>query len=213
MAQSVFSTSPLIFARLVALSADAEQKEYWLETNLATIGRLAAACTIVINRQPISRIHAQIERRGSHYVLRNLGRNGTYVNGTLISDDHILQHGDKIGLATEEPLFTFSDSDPTVVPHVLFRYDEATLTFFLHEQALELTPTLFRLLLHLYRNRGKICTREECARAVWQNDYLPEYETDNLDKAIFALRQRLRKIDATADFIQIRRSFGYLLNI
>lgn len=202
-----------IFARLLALYEDAEQEEYRLESKVQTIGRLPGVCTIVVERQTISRIHAQIEQRGSHYIIRNLGRNGTYVNGLLIGDEQILQHGDKIGLTHPEPLFVFADSDPTVVPHDILRYDEGAMLFYLYDQPVELTPTLFRLLLHFYRNQGKVCTREECAEAVWQNEYLPEYAGDNLDKAIFGLRARLRRIAPDADLIQIRRGLGYVLEI
>lgn len=210
MTQPAATEIPVVFARLLPLY-ETVQEEYRLTANVQTIGRWPGVCTIVVEQQTISRIHAQIERHGSHYVLRNLGRNGTYVNGQLVEDEWILQHGDKIGLAMAEPLFVFADSDPTVVPHDILRYDEAAMRFYLNDEPVELTPTLFRLLLHFYRHQGKVCTREECAQAVWQDEYLPEYAGDNLDKAIFGLRARLRRIDPDADLIQIRRGLGYVL--
>jgi DNA-binding response OmpR family regulator len=165
----------------------------------------------VINRTAISRIHAQIDQRGSLFFLRDLSRNGTFVNGKRIEGEYTLCNEDKLGFANPEPLLIFADSDPTVVQVDALRYDETTVTFYLHEQALDLTPTLLRLLHHLYRHRGQLCTRDECAKAIWQEDYLPEYAADNLDKAIFALRQRLRKIDPNTDYIQSRRGLGFLL--
>lgn len=204
------ASSP-IFARLLAAHPDVEQPEYFLEDGVYTIGRLHGVCAVVINRTMVSRIHAQIERRGSLFILRDLSRNGTFVNGNRIVGDYILVNEDKIGFAHAEPLLLFADSDPTIVRVDALRYDEATLKFYLHEQPLELTPSLFRLLRYLYHRHGEVCTREECAKAIWQEEYLPEYEADNLDKAVFALRQRLRKVDPATDYIQSRRGVGFLL--
>lgn len=203
-------TTP-IFARLLAAHPDVEQSEYLLDTGLYSIGRLQGVCAIVINRTAVSRIHAQIEQRGSLFFLRDLSRNGTFVNGKRIEGEYTLSNEDKVGLANPEPLLIFVDSDPTVVQMDALRYDEATMKFYLHEQPLDLTLSLFRLLRYLYQRRGEVCAREECARATWQEDYLPEYEADNLDKAVFALRQRLRKIDPGVDYIQSRRGIGFLL--
>lgn len=198
-------------ARLVARHTDVQQPEYLLESGIYTIGRLADLCQIVVNRSNVSRLHAEIERRGSHFVLRNLGRNGAFVNGKRIEGEYILINEDTIGLSTPEPLFVFADSDPTVIPVELLQYDDKAMKFTLVGKPLELTPSQFRLLQHLYQHRGQLCTRESCARAVWQADYLPEYETDNLDKAINSLRERIRRIDPTADLIKNRRGLGYEL--
>lgn len=200
-----------VFARLVAAHPDVEAPEYILEDGVYAIGRLLGVCAIVINRTTVSRIHAQIERRGSLFILRDLSRNGTFVNGKRIEGEYTLINEDKIGLAHAEPLLIFADSDPTVVHVDALHYDDAAMKFYLHEQPLELTPSLFRLLRHLHHRRGEVCTREECAKAIWQDEYLPEYEADNLDKAIFALRQRLRKLDPEAEYIQSRRGLGFLL--
>lgn len=200
-----------IFARLVAAHPDVEAPEYILEDGVYAIGRLVGVCAVVINRTTVSRIHAQIERRGSLFILRDLSRNGTFVNGKRIEGECILVNEDKIGLANAEPLLVFADSDPTVVQIDALHYDNAAMKFYLREQALDLTPSLFRLLRYLHQRRGEVCTRQECAKAIWQEEYLPEYEADNLDKAIFALRQRLRKIDPETDYIQSRRGLGFLL--
>jgi DNA-binding response OmpR family regulator len=200
------------FGRLVALHSDVQTSEYGLDATICQIGRLADVCNLVVNRGTVSRIHAQIERRGSHFVLTNLSRNGTFVNGVRIEDETILANGDKIGLAGPEPLLLFADSDPTLAPAQPLRYDESLMLFFLQNQPLDLTPSQFRLLHHLYLCRGQICTRESCARAVWQEGYLPELETENLDKLLYSLRSRLRRIDPDAELIKIRRGAGYLLD-
>jgi len=107
-------TSP-VFARLLAVHPDVEQREYLLENSSYAIGRLQGVCAVVINRTAVSRIHAQIEQRGSLFVLRDLSRNGTFVNGKRIEGEYTLCNEDKLGFANPEPLLIFADSDPTAV--------------------------------------------------------------------------------------------------
>lgn len=202
---------PNLAARLVARHPDVQAAEYWLNNPKYTIGRLPAICDIVVKRQTVSRIHAEIERRGSHYILRNVSRNATFIAGQPIEGEHILTHGDEIGLATSDSVLKFIDTDPTDIPTELLRFDPKLSIFLLNGQPLELTPSQFRLLQHLYRNRGQICSRESCARAIWQEEYLPEMEADNLDRALHSLRDRLRRVASEVDLIKIRRGIGYVL--
>lgn len=200
-----------VVCRLVALHPNVQEVEYWLNKPKSIIGRLASVCDIVVNQPIISRIHAEIEQRGSHYILRNLSRNQTYIGRDAIVGDHVLANGDEIGLARPIPLLRFVDTDPTDLPIELLRYDSRLALFYLNNQPLELPRSLFRLLLHLYRHRGQICTRESCARAIWQEEYLPEYETDNLDRTLSSLRAYIRKAGGEDAIIAIRRGLGYVL--
>ncbi|MCI0694546.1 winged helix-turn-helix domain-containing protein [candidate division KSB1 bacterium] len=198
-------------AKLVALHADVQEREYWLIHDRYAIGRLPDVCQIVVTRKIVSRIHAEIERRGSHFVLRNLSRNQTFVEGSPIEGEHILAHSEKIGLAVPEPLLAFADSDPTIIPVEILHYDPRAMIFHLKGQPIDLAPSEFRLLQHLYRRKGEVCTRESCAEAIWGKDFLPEMAADNLDKALFSLRKKLRKVDEGAELIKIRRGIGYVL--
>lgn len=202
---------PNLVARLLARHPDVQEPEYWLNKQKYMIGRLPAVCDIVVNRKTVSRIHGEIERRGSHYILRNVSRNSIFIAGEPIEGEHILTHGDEIGLATSDSVLKFIDPDPTDIPTELLRFDPKLAVFLLNGQPLDLTPSQFRLLQHLYRNRGQICTRESCARAIWQEEYLPEMETDNLDRALHSLRDRLRRVLSEVDLIKIRRGMGYVL--
>lgn len=199
-------------ARLVALHADVDGAERVLDALVTVIGRLPEACDVVIRRPTVSRIHARIERHGSHYALVNLSRNDTFVNGQRLADVHILCHGDALGFANPEPVLRFMDTDQTVVaaPSRL-RYDDRRMSFSLDGRPLELTPNQFRLLQHLHRNVGRVCTREDCARAVWGDDFLPGMDADNLDKLVSALRKQFTQIDPSTDFVQSRRGIGFVL--
>ena len=199
------------FARLVALGKDIQPPEYLLETDRCTIGR-SPHCDIVVVRPTVSRLHARIERRGSHYVLYDLSRNLTYVNQKPLKAPHVLRDRETIGLALPEPLLLFQDNDPTAEPRPSrLRYDEKQLAFWLDDRRLSLPPLELRLLHHLYRNAGQVCTYEDCGRAAYGDDYSPHLLVDNLGKIVYRVRQELRRVDPTSDLIETRRGIGYML--
>lgn len=206
-------TSEALFAqaRLIRLHEDVVQPEYLLTADHYTIGRLVGVCEILVQRRTVSRIHARLERNGSHFVLHDLSRNQTYVNHAPIEGAHILHDRDLIGLASPEPLLRFVDSDPTLLTGGKLRLDESSMRFTWNQQPLDLTPSQWRLLHYLYQHRGEVCTREQCAQVVWGAEFLPGMDADNLDKVLSGLRARLREVDPLADPIAVRRGIGYTL--
>lgn len=207
-------------AKLLAINVDIVQPpEYFLKVEACTLGR-AIDCQIVVKRKIVSRYHARIERQGEGYILFDLqSANGTYVNEKRISDPHLLKNDDIIGLGGPEALLRFSDPDPTEqVSRSLLRHDKHHMIFYLGPEPLELTPSLFRLLLHLYDNAGQVCLRESCAEAIWGPDYDPGLAADAFDKVISKLRGKLQdgliRIGHTATtppFIKTYRGQGYKL--
>jgi hypothetical protein len=104
-----------VYGRLLALHPDVQASEYWLEVKKYTIGRDERSCEIVVKRDTIGRIHAEITAVGAHFLLCDLrSTNGTFVDGERIQDKHLLVHGQEIGLASPEPLFVFEDSGQTI---------------------------------------------------------------------------------------------------
>lgn len=65
------------------------------------IGR-ERTCHIVIPDPSVSRLHAEITVEGTAVVLRDLGRNGTHVNGERIEDPRVLRPGDRIRVGRYE---------------------------------------------------------------------------------------------------------------
>jgi DNA-binding response OmpR family regulator len=201
------------FGRIIALGPDVQPDEYQLDAEVCTIGR-APTCVIVVRRNIVSRLHARIERDGPRYLLHDAGSaNGTFVNGQRLTHPHLLQDRDSIGLGTAIPILRFGDPDPTFVPSGRLRYDDAELRFTLDQRPIELTPSQFRLLKHLYQHAGSLCTRESCAQAIWGRDYDPGLDAAALDRTIANLRSALRQIDPQFDGIATRRGTGYQLNI
>lgn len=80
---------------LVLMEDGQALREYGLTTEPATIGRLAG-CEIEIHDPGASRRHAEVRRRGSEFVLTDLGStNGTLVNNATVRE-RVLEHGDRI---------------------------------------------------------------------------------------------------------------------
>ena len=62
----------------------------------------------------VSSRHAAIMRKSEGFVLQDLGsKNGTYVNGERIGDDHVLADGDVIGFGAKGPALEFHILEPT----------------------------------------------------------------------------------------------------
>ena len=73
-----------------------------------SLGRDAGS-TIRINDEHVSTHHAEIRRRGSRWVLRDLGStNGTAVNGTSVKGERVLADGDVIALGATSLRFCAS---------------------------------------------------------------------------------------------------------
>lgn len=204
-------------AKVFSLGENTQPAEFVLEADVCTIGRSVTCDIIITRRQTVSRLHAKIEREGPRYVLHDANSaNGTFVNGRRINEPHLLGDDDTIGLGTPTPLLRFSDPDPTATFTVqgLLHYNEHTMTFFLDQQKIDLTPYEFRLLHHLYQHAGDVCTRESCAEAVWDRNYDPGPDDDNLDRTVSNIRGKLRKLGLTVDpaeIVKTRRGLGYEL--
>lgn len=198
--------------QLFALQDWVQPSEYALESEVCTIGR-ALMCHIVARPNVVSRLHARIERAGPRYLLFDEGSvNGTYVNGKRIEGPHLLQLDDVIGLGSVTPVLRFVDPDQTFRPvDEGLRYDEQMMQFSLRGTLVNLTTSQFRLLKYLYQHANKVCTREECAQAVWGRAYEPGMDAGALDELMNKLRRALRRADEQADLIKTRKNVGYVL--
>lgn len=210
------SSSSRQSAKIVALPDRAQivqPTEYVLETDKCRIGR-SIECHIVVqdDGKLVSRLHAEIEYKDLRYVLHDKSINGTFINGQQIHGAYFLADGDLIGLGTAEALLRFGDTESTIPTRTRLRYDDRTMTFFVEQQPLELPPAQFRLLNHFYQHAYTVCTREDCAKAIWGRDYDPALDTKALDQAVTKLRGILRKADpAAAELLRTRRGQGYIL--
>jgi len=77
---------------------------------------------------------------------------------------------------------------------------------YLKGEVLELTPTEFKLLLQLVRNRGKVQTRSKLLNQVWDVKSL-DVDTRTIDTHMRRLRQKLGDM---ADHVETVRGVGYM---
>lgn len=83
--------------------------------------------------------------------------------------------------------------------------DEDQHKVFYSDEEIELSPTEFRLLQELMRNKGRVLTKSALLRDVWEIDF--ETETSVLDTYISYLRKKLNRNDN--EFIRTVRGVGY----
>ncbi|HEX2036627.1 MAG TPA: FHA domain-containing protein [Chloroflexota bacterium] len=191
-------------------------ERYVLNRPSMIIGR-AEDCDIRVHDPQASRRHAEVRRESWRYLLIDLGsRNGTLVNGELISAPYHLQNGDSILIASI-PL-RFEDPNATV-PVAREALRRAHLPVWVNPKAgeayaygrvLDLTPKELALLSYLYERAGSVCDKDEIARAVW-----PEYDgivSDyNIEVQVSRLRQKLRQAGVSGEAIVTVRARGYRL--
>ena len=196
---------------LVALQPDVQPASFALSGDGCTFGR-SVTCDIVVPRPLISRLHARIEWIDGHFQLRDLGSvNGTFLNGQPLREPRLLAHRDVIGLGNPLALLSFVDPDATLLSAGKLRYDAGEMRFYLGQRPVELTPHQFRLLLHLYQHRGRLCPRERCAEAIWGLAFTPGNDATPLDRLISTTRLALRQVDPDARVIETRPGLGYQL--
>ena len=87
----------------------------------------------------------------------------------------------------------------------LLRLDEDQHKVFYSDEEIELSPTEFKLLQELMRNKGRVLTKSALLRDVWEIDF--ETETSVLDTYISYLRKKLNRDGI--EFIRTVRGVGY----
>jgi pSer/pThr/pTyr-binding forkhead associated (FHA) protein len=108
-----------------------------------TIGR-SAECDVGLSwDREVSRVHAQIERVGAHWVLVDdgLSRNGSFVNGERVVGRRLLRDGDRLCFG-ETPVVFRESADPGA---------SSTINVGSRPAAVHLTPTQRQILVALCR--------------------------------------------------------------
>jgi len=189
---------------------DASGQEHPLLGASNRIGR-AVENEIVILEKRASREHAAIHREGRRFLLEDLGStNGTFLNGERLSSVVPLRDGDQIKIG--DVIFTFYDpegtSAETPFPELEVNRDAAEIR--LNRRLLKLSSKEFALLVFLFENRGRVCSKDEIGQVVWS-----EYQTGIYDYQIENLVRRLRtkiEMDPNAPQLLVTlRGLGYKL--
>lgn len=186
-----------------------------------TLGR-ARDCSLVLDENGVSRLHARLEYAHEQVMLTDLGStNGTYVNNQRIEPHkpRRLKSGDNLNLGGDCRL-EFDDPAATAtiplvdVPIPGLVLDESTAAVSIDGARLDppLSPGQFALLQLLVENVGTVVTREEIREHVWGAEEGEEVTDQTLDALVSRLRKRLAAADPTHDYVHTRRGFGLIFH-
>ncbi len=200
----------MVYPEPVPYLIDAAGKEHQLADLVSTIGRGVENDIVIVSKR-VSREHARIRREGRKLLLEDLdSTNGTYLNDQRLLSPQVLRDGDQVTVG--DITFTFHDPDTTTreTPFPDLEIDLDAGLVRLNRSPVSLSPKEFALLAYLYKNRGKVCSKEEIGEAVWA-----EYQEGIFDYQIENLVRRLRtkiEIDPNAPVILLTvRGLGYRL--
>jgi len=99
-------------------------------------------------------------------------------------------------MRNERVLYEFDD----------FRIDSGQFMLVRHGQPQPITPTVFRILLHLLGNAGRVVTKEELVSNVWPDSYVAE---GNLNRNVSTLRKVLGEKPRDHRYIETIPKTGY----
>lgn len=206
-------------ALLVQFEGDDIREQWLLDRNVIRIGRLPDN-DIVVSDRWVSRYHAEIRREGGQYYLHDLdSKNGTIVNGRLLTAPHCLVDGDAISVAPLH-ILTFVDYAATApLPgqksSAALDLDAETRGVWIWGRLLDppLSQVQFDFLAALTRDPGRVCSREDLVRAVWPAEDPSGISDEAINALVHRLRSRLRQVAPEHEFIVTVRGFGFRIDL
>jgi len=190
--------------------SDPSKKQHVLEQPITRIGRGLENEIVVVSKR-VSREHAHIRREGRRTFLDDTGStNGTFLNGERVLGSAQLRDGDQVSIGNVTFIFHDPDTTTRETPFPELEVNLGAGEVRLDRSLIQLSPKEFSLLVYLYENRGKVCSKDEIGRTVWA-----EYQSGIFDYQIENLIRRLRtKIedDPNAPVLLVTiRGMGYKL--
>jgi len=98
------------YHRLLVISKKAFGKEYLVDQSEITVGR-SRDCSITLDDQTVSSIHATIRIERDDCILRDMNsKNGTFVNTSRLKEEYILRKNDEIKIGSFKFKFIHKDA-------------------------------------------------------------------------------------------------------
>ncbi|MEM9586011.1 MAG: SpoIIE family protein phosphatase [Planctomycetota bacterium] len=92
-------------AFLSTVESSGTSSRFEIDQEEMSIGR-HPDCDIVVEAGAVSRLHARLRMQGNDVLAEDAGsRNGTFVNGRLLSSPHVLREGDRIRISDIELIY------------------------------------------------------------------------------------------------------------
>ena len=205
-------------ALLLWREGDEIKCRWTLAAPLTTIGRWEDN-DVVIEDRWVSRYHAEVHREKDQYTIHDLGsKNGTLVNGQRIAAPTVLADGDEIQVT---PLVRLTVVDygstaplPVEMQGPALELDHVARQVYIRGQLLSppLSPAQFTFLSLLAEQPGRVYSRDQVIATVWPDDEAEGISDEAIDALVRRVRLRLRKLDATHDYITTGRGYGFKLD-
>ena len=216
--------SDKVSATLVLEKGDDLGKTFHLGEGRVLLGRgPREGYKISFDNSFVSRTHAEISYERDSFWLRDLdSTNGTWVNGKRLDnmEDHQLCNDDIIELGKGAIVLRFSQTEKTakiaedqlkVIATTPISIDERARDTWV--DGVKLDPPLafrdFELLLILYRNLEKACSKDELAKA-WDEEFVTD---EQIEQSIRRIRRRIEPDPSNPSRVITIRGYGYKLTI
>jgi DNA-binding winged helix-turn-helix (wHTH) protein len=197
----------------------------WMVREKLIIGR-DVGCDVMVPSRQVSRNHARLLVTNQGTSIEDLGsKNGTHLNGDLLSDPMILNDGDVIQIAFAQQ-FIYLSSDATMPLEMgsmegmeaaqegLLKLDRSSRQVWIGDQELlpPLSASQFQLLEMLYKNQDRVVPRKDIISEIWGADDAVDVTEQALDALVRRLRERLAAVDPSHPFIVTIRGHGLRLD-
>jgi two-component system, OmpR family, response regulator QseB len=206
-------------------------KTFTLGKDVVVLGRATpgGSADIVLHDDYVSKKHAEIRCEGNHFaVIDTNSKNGTQVEGRKIQPGiaHSLKHNSTIGIGivSGRPriVLRFKESDDTKVEEPeqqdqagassWIKVDEDRGEIWVEDTLLALSRKEYELMLLLYKNSDRICSRDMIIAAVWPEVEDPGAVSDaTIDQMIYRLRKRIETDRNNPRRIVSKKGFGFIL--
>lgn len=195
-------------------------RSFPLEQQICLIGA-SNGSDIFIDSPYISRMHAQITKEKEAFRIRDLdSKNGTFVNGSRLKEEHRLRNGDRIELAEGQVVLRFLHRGTTITVSAIAAANGADMVVDdksreVWVDGVRLEPSLsrkeFDLLELLYRHRGQACSKDDIAKTGWPERETGDVGDPEIEQSIRRLRLRIEPDASSPKFVLTVRGYGYKL--
>jgi hypothetical protein len=207
---------------LISQTGKLTGKRWTLDRKAIVLGR-SPDCDYVINDRQVSRRHARLTKTTAGYQLEDLGsKNGTFLNGTAITEPVLLQDGDVIQVALAmklmflgtEATIPLAITDATQLGLGRLRMDVQAHRVWVRDVEVEppLSLPQFQFLHLLYTNPDRIVSRDEVVDFVWPETVAEGVSEQAIDALVRRLRERLAEADTTHNYVVTVRGHGFRLD-
>ena len=191
----------------------------WPLNHTVVLGR-ESTCDVVIADRQVSRFHARLTPTDEGIMVEDLGsKNGTHLNGTVLTSPMMLQDGDKLQVSfVQEFLFFTSDATMPLTEgashagRLMMEHKSRSVWVNQKQLVPPLSAQQFKLLWLLYENQGQVIARPDLVETVWGEEQAAGVSDQALDALIRRLRDRLAELDSKHQFIDTVRGHGVRLD-